>query len=95
MRCISRRSLIATGISSGTSLNTISHARGARVKQQRKKRIERGDARCLLCGRIYANTPRSVTNCPRCKGLLRHMPPDELALSARHSTDSHATKTSI
>lgn len=45
----------------------------------------KGDSRCLLCGHIEYG--KAVEKCPKCKGLCRLCPPDELYLSGRHNID--------
>ena len=45
----------------------------------------KNDSRCLICGHIYYQ--RVVELCPKCGGLCRIMPPDELGLSGRWPVD--------
>lgn len=40
-----------------------------------------GDSRCLICGTWHYN--KSIEKCPKCGGLCRICPADELAKSTR------------
>lgn len=42
---------------------------------------QQGDSRCLICGTWHYN--KIVEKCPKCGGLCRVCPPDELAKSTR------------